>query len=153
MQRVFRLSWFAVLLVTMAASLGAYAHLRRLNAHYVQSEIAHRSQDNFSAIRAIFKQHLDASAAIAAFLMGETRTGAYMEGEEAQAFARNMLDTHPDELTAVAIIPPEGSGEAQTISRDGTGRFDPPLNWPHLRGLARGGVRRIFRWCGISGNG
>jgi len=128
--------WLLVLAAGIVASTGTYGWLRDLDAQSMQIEIAYRSQAKLDAIRTIFKQHLDASAAIGAFLKGEMRAHAYVEESEAQGFARAMLKTHPDELTAIAIIPPEGSGEAQTISQDGVGRLEPPLDWRRLRGLA-----------------
>jgi PAS domain-containing protein len=131
-----RYAWLLVLAAGIATSIGAYAWLSDQSALSIQNEISYRSQAKLDAIRAIFQQHFDTAMAIGAFVQGEMGAHQSVQEIEAQGFAHAMLDTHPDELVAIAILPPQDLGEAQFIRRDGEDRFDPPLDRQRLHRLA-----------------
>ncbi|MDQ7010187.1 MAG: EAL domain-containing protein [Mariprofundaceae bacterium] len=116
-------------------SFTMYGYLRQLDDQSVQLEMNHRSQARLEAIRAILKQHIDMSLSIAAFMKGEIKTHKHVEEDEIKAFADAMLDTHPEELVAIAIIPPEGAGRMLVARQDSGSQLDPPLDRQHLHAL------------------
>jgi len=127
--------WLLVLAVGMVASFSVYSYLRHLDEQSVRLEMNHRSQAKLEAIRAILKQHIDISLTIAAFMRGEIKTREHVEEDEIKAFADAMLDTHPEELVAIAIIPPEGADRMLVARQDNGSRLDPLLDRQHLHAL------------------
>ncbi len=128
--------WILVLIAGMATSTAAYGWLRDLDMESAQIEMNHRSQAKLDAIRAIFRQHFDTTMAINAFVKGELSTHEHLEVDETTGFGRVMLDTHPQELITIAIIPSREIDQAQIIGQ--SGHLDPMLDWQQLRKLSPG---------------
>ncbi|MDX8411032.1 MAG: PAS domain S-box protein, partial [Mariprofundaceae bacterium] len=133
-----RHSWLLVLIASVSASIGFYNHLLDVDIQLIQNEFAYRSNAKVDAIRAIFKQHIDASMSISAFLKGEMAQHESLNASEAASFSRAMLDVHPSELVFIVFIPPVGFGDSQFVGRDGVGRPDPSLDRQGLRTLPPG---------------
>ncbi len=130
--------WILVLTAGVIASIGAYTWLRDTDAQSVRYEMAQRNQARIDAIHSIFQQQFDTAMAIGAFIKGEMGTHEYVEEDEARNFTRAILDTHPDKLIAISIIPPEASGETQTVKQSGTETLDPLLDLQRLRQITPG---------------
>jgi len=133
-----RYLWLPVLAIGIAASIGTYIWLHGMDVQIIRHEMIQRSQIKLATIHSIFQQHFDTAKAIDAFIKGEMGGHEYVDETEAHTFARALLNIHPDELAAVAIIPPEGSGEAVMLRQEGAGRLDPPPNKQRLQRLTPG---------------
>jgi len=111
--------WLLVLVSGLAASLGLYDHLLGLHSRVIEDEIALRSDSVFGDIRTALSRYRETTSAAGAFLSGEMAMHSYMEKEEAQGFAKALMDVYPDELVAITILPPTGFGEVLRERRKG----------------------------------
>jgi len=127
--------WLLVLAAGIAASIGASVWLHHLDAQSVRTEIANRGQIKLQAIHKILRCYFNYSTIMAAMLKNELMVHQYLEKEETQGIERSLLAKHPGELTAIAIKPPEDMGEAQSLSADGSGRLDPPVDSAYQHAL------------------
>jgi len=132
--RFLRHSWILVLIGTSLASLGAYSYFSGLNAEFIRSEVAHRSELLAHDIREIIQQHIDATEGMTAYVRAELSAHqSIVELDEARELLRGTLAAHSGELLQAYIFPPDTSRVVSDVAADGQA---PPVVWSDVPGLA-----------------
>jgi diguanylate cyclase (GGDEF)-like protein/PAS domain S-box-containing protein len=111
-----------------------------------RAEIDRRIQIETNTFKGTITQHLDASRSFSSFILGETLAHAYIEADEASGFIRGSLRIHPNELLALAILPPQEHGDRVLMTAQETSvkNLDPPLASAWLKQVADDHIRAVI---------
>jgi len=141
-----RHGWIAVLLAGIAASAALYAWQAGEQQRALQAEITHRSSMKLAAIRSLINQHMDSAQAGASFLDGEMLTHSFVEADEAAGFVQSILNTHPEEFVAIALLPAAEHGDAVRMTTGGkrVAALAPPIDMARFAAVAPDAPRLVL---------